>query len=179
MYYYALQVKTRSEEEYMKRAAFSLNALARESGAGYVPCMYFPKRKMTLRKEGKNVTVIEPVFPGYVFLETEDFTTEMYWALRTTPGFFRLLPENQKPAPLAGRDLATLKHFLAYGPVADRSLVTFDANNRIHVIQGPLKGLEGKIVKVDKRKGRAKVELDMYGESFLVDLSFKDMGNDT
>jgi transcription termination/antitermination protein NusG len=44
------------------------------------------------------------------------------------------------------------------------------------VINGPLKGLEGKIVKVDKRKGRAKVKLDLYDESFLVDLSFELLG---
>ena len=52
------------------------------------------------------------------------------------------------------------------------SKVYFDENSRIVVLLGPLKGLEGKIVKVDKRKRRAKVKLDIYEDSFFIDLAF-------
>jgi transcriptional antiterminator NusG len=41
------------------------------------------------------------------------------------------------------------------------------------VISGPLSGLEGRIIKADKRKGRAKVKLDLYGDSFCIDLAFE------
>ncbi|MCL2557796.1 MAG: antitermination protein NusG, partial [Treponema sp.] len=37
----------------------------------------------------------------------------------------------------------------------------------------PLKGLEGRIIKVDKRKKRAKIRLDLYDESFAIDLAFE------
>jgi transcriptional antiterminator NusG len=37
-------------------------------------------------------------------------------------------------------------------------------------------GLEGKIVKVDKRKGRAKIKLDLYNDSFAIDLAFEVIG---
>ncbi|MFW5689149.1 MAG: KOW motif-containing protein, partial [Spirochaetota bacterium] len=43
----------------------------------------------------------------------------------------------------------------------------------IEVKEGPLAGLEGRIVKVDRRKQRAKVRLDLYQESFLVDFGFE------
>jgi transcriptional antiterminator NusG len=53
------------------------------------------------------------------------------------------------------------------------SKVRFDEKNRIVVIDGVMKGLEGNIVKVDRRKGRAKIRLDIYDNSFLIDLSFE------
>jgi transcriptional antiterminator NusG len=54
--------------------------------------------------------------------------------------------------------------------------VYFDRNSRIVVLEGPLMGLEGKIIKVDKRKGRAKIKLDLYDNSFSCDLAFEVIG---
>jgi transcriptional antiterminator NusG len=41
------------------------------------------------------------------------------------------------------------------------------------VLYGPLAGLEGRIVRVDRRKKRAKISLDLYDDSFFVDLAFE------
>jgi len=172
MNYYALQVKTRSEEVYIKRANQSFNPEQVEKTH-----LVFPRRNMPIRKAGTVKNVLEPVFPGYIFLEVPELDVPLYWTLRTTPGFYRFLPENRQPQPLEGRDLATLKHFMSFGnAIADKSKVRFDENDRIQVAEGPLKGLEGRIIKVDKRKGRAKVKLDMYDESFLIDLAFEVIG---
>jgi len=172
MNYFALQVKTNAEEQYIIRATQSFRAKNIEETQ-----LLFPRRKLMIRKEGIHKNEIQPVFPGYIFLESEELSNSLYWALRTTPGFYRFLPENKSPKPLGGRDLATLKHFLSFGSIADKSRVRFDEHDRIVVADGPLKGLEGKIVKVDKRKGRAKVQLDMYDDSFLIDLAFEVMGS--
>jgi len=168
MNYYALQVKTRSEDIYIKRALLSLPPEIRERVR-----FVFPKRKLVIRQKGVNKPQIEPVFPGYVFLETEKFENAVYWGLRTTPGFYRFLPENKDPKPLEGRDLSMLSHFMSFGEVADKSKVRFDANDRIQILEGPLKGLEGHIVKVDRRKGRARVQLDMYKDQFAIDFAFE------
>jgi transcriptional antiterminator NusG len=168
MNYYALQVKTGSEEIFIKLFCQNLEARSDSSAR-----LLFLRRNMPIKKAGIVKQKLEPVFPGYVFLESETLPDPVFWGLRTTPGFFRFLPETKAPKPLEGRDLATLRHFMAFGNVAERSKVVFDSNDRIHVKDGPLKGLEGRIVKVDKRKGRAKVKLDMYDESFLIDLAFE------
>jgi transcriptional antiterminator NusG len=54
--------------------------------------------------------------------------------------------------------------------------VYFNENSRIVVVEGPLVGLEGRIIKVDKRKGRAKISLDLYNDSFAIDLAFEVIG---
>jgi transcriptional antiterminator NusG len=119
------------------------------------------------------------IFPGYIFIELGDDEDIIayQWSFRSTDGFFRFLKSNQNICALTGRDLEVVMHFIRkVGPVAGVSKVYFDENSRIVVTEGPLMGLEGKIIKVDKRKGRAKIKLDLYDDSFAIDLAFEVIG---
>jgi len=168
MLYYALQVKTRSEEKFVR--------LFRAMHPGIALAIHFPRRRLDVRRGGKIRQATAAVFPGYVFVEAESAgeILDSQWDFRHTDGFFRFLRSNQDIAPLAGRDLDLALHFIKKaGPVAGKSKAYFDENSRIVVLEGPLMGLEGRILKVDRRKGRAKVRLDLYGDSFAIDLSFE------
>jgi transcriptional antiterminator NusG len=168
MQYYALQVKTRGEEKYIRL----FRAL-------YPDCrlpIYFPKRSLAVRRKGTVIQATPAVFPGYIFLEIEDDDSvyNYHWLFRRTDGFYRFLKSNQNIKALAGKDLETALHFIKKtGPLAGVSKVYFDENSRIVVVEGPLAGLEGSIIKVDKRKGRAKIKLDLYDDSFAIDLGFE------
>ena len=165
--FYALQVKTKGEEKFMR--------LFRGQHPWFSLPLHFPQRSLDLRKGGKITPTKLAVFPGYIFLELPggDDIREYAPAFRATDGFFRFLRSNQDITPLLRRDLEVVLHFIKLGPVAGKSKVTFDENSRIVVLEGPLSGLEGSIVKVDRRKGRAKVKLDLYDDSFCIDLAFE------
>ena len=168
MNYYALQVKTRGEEKYMR--------LFRAQHPDIPLPLYFPQRSLDIRRRGKIIPSKMAVFPGYVFLELpeDEDILRYHWAFRRTEGFYRFLRSNQDIAPLQNRDLELVLHFIKHvGPLAGKSKVYFDENSRIAVISGPLSGLEGRIIKADKRKGRAKIRLDLYGDSFCIDLAFE------
>ena len=62
-----------------------------------------------------------------------------------------------------------------FGPKIGASMVHFDENERIVVDKGPLKGLEGSIIKVDRRKQRAKIQLNFHGSTYTLDLGFEDI----
>jgi transcriptional antiterminator NusG len=168
MQYYAIQVRTRSEEKYISlyRALYPRRPLE----------IYFPKRRITLRRKGVTNQETPAIFPGYIFIEidNEDNILKYQWEFRRTDGFFRFLKSNQNICPLQDKDLEIALHFIKkVGPVAGNSRVYFDENSRIVVADGPLLGLEGKIIKVDRRKGRAKVKLDLYDDAFSIDLAFE------
>jgi transcriptional antiterminator NusG len=168
MKYYAVQVRTRGEEKYIRL----FKALHPDCT---IP-VHFPKRALALRRRGSTIQATPAVFPGYIFLEIddEDSIYRYHWLFRHTTGFFRFLKSNQNIQPLEGRDLETVLHFIVKtGPTAGISKVYFNEQSRIVVVSGPLSGLEGSIVKVDKRKGRAKVKLDLYDDSFAIDLGFE------
>jgi transcriptional antiterminator NusG len=168
MKYYAVQVKTRGEAQYIRlfKALHPNTALE----------IYFPKRKIDIRRRGVIVHSTAAIFPGYIFIELDedDDILNYHWEFRKTEGFFRFLKSNQNIRALQDNDLEVVLHFIKkVGPVAGKSRVYFDENSRIVVKEGPLMGLEGKIIKVDKRKGRAKVKLDLYNDSFAIDLAFE------
>jgi transcriptional antiterminator NusG len=165
MLFYAMQVRTGKERQY--------GALARGHRLVAPETLLWPRRSLRIRKGGEWKDSLAPLFPGYLFLRTEEFDDIPWRQLRSLPDFIRFLPATARIVPLDQRDQATLTHFLSFGEVVDKSVVTFDENRRIRVVSGPLHGLEGSIVKVDRRKGRAKVRLDIYADAFEVDFGFE------
>jgi transcriptional antiterminator NusG len=170
MDYYAIQVKTRGEEKFM-RLFKALNPSAEFS-------MHFPQRRIDIRRRGAIRQSTAPVFPGYIFIEAEqEEIVAGQWEFRRTDGFYRFLKSNRNITPLANRDLELVLHFIKKtGPIAGISRVYFNENARIVVVEGPLMGLEGRIIKVDKRKKRAKIKLNLYDDSFAIDLAFEVIG---
>jgi transcriptional antiterminator NusG len=172
MNYYAVQVKTRSEDKFIK--------LLRAMNPDITFPIHFPRRRLDIRRAGKIIPSVPAVFPGYIFLEAQndEEIIASQWGFRRTEGFFRFLKSNQDITPLTGRDLELVLHFIkSAGPVAGRSKVYFNENSRIVVVEGPLSGLEGRIIKVDRRKERVKIKLDLYNDSFAIDLGFEVIGS--
>ncbi len=171
MNFYVFQVLTGQEKKYIRLAEYNFNV-------HHVPVekrgkIIWPQRKLTLRKRGKQQETIAPIFPGYLFFDKDTLDPDIYWILKKTSGFIRFLESNQNIQPIVGEDKKLLLHFLSYGEIVEKSTVWFDKNNRIRVVNGPMKGLEGKILKVDRRKKRAKIKLSLYKESFKVDFGFE------
>jgi len=164
---YTLQVQNRCEGKYIK--------LFKRQHPQLPFALYAPLRRMPIRRRGALRHANSVIFPGYVFVETgeDDIFAASIAAFRRVAGFYRFLKSNQNICPLSGRDLELALHFIRRaGPVAGLSTVFFNEQSRIVVVDGPLLGLEGKIIKVDKRKGRAKIKLDLYDDSFAIDLPF-------
>jgi transcriptional antiterminator NusG len=174
---YAFQVQARYEEKFMKLfdKRFDKRLKARQPSQTAVR-LHFPRRELNERRQGKTAVRVVPVFPGYLFAELSsgENINAYCWDFRRTDGFLRFLPSNQNAYPLQGKDLEIASHFIYKdGGIAGVSRAYFDEHDRIVITEGPLLGLEGSIIKVDKRKGRAKVKLDLYNDSFAIDLAFE------
>ena len=135
--------------------------------------LWWLRRRLFIRRQGKRISTLASLFPGYVILETEAVTDTIFRLLQGCRGFGRFLKSNSEIVPLSANDLALVRHFLHFGEIVRESKVVFDVNNRIQVKEGPMQGLEGRIVKVDRRKVRAKVALDLYDNTFLIDFAFE------
>ena len=163
MSFFVIQVGTGSEENFVRGARQHLPA---------GPTLWWLRRSLRIRKRGRWQDSDSSIFPGYLFLEAAEVAPELFRLLRQTPGFRRFLKDNRNIQPLGARDLEVIRHFLSCGEVLHRSTVVFDEQNRIRVIAGPLKGLEGRIVRVDRRKQRARVKIELYEDSFLIDFGY-------
>ncbi len=170
MNFYIIQVATGREQAFID----NLNKLS--PGLAQAHNFIYLTRELFIRRKGKEVRELQPVFPSYIIVQTVnaiDSTTLV--ELKKNPDFYHFLKSNTDITSLAGTDLAIIRHFMGLGPRIGPSLVKFDENDRIVVIEGPLKGFEGSIVKVDRRKQRAKIRVDFCGSSHTMDLSFEDI----
>ncbi|MCF6334755.1 MAG: antiterminator LoaP [Spirochaetales bacterium] len=174
MKYYVLQVMTGEEKKFRDLAKVNFRLELPE--VDVENSLIWPRRKLTIRKNGINRETLAPIFPGYLFFMGEKLSPEVYWLLRRTPEFVRFLKSNQNIEPLEGSDKDLLMHFLNFGEIVEKSKVWFDENKKIRVLSGPMKGLEGRIIKVDRRKKRAKISLSLYRESFTIDFGFEILG---
>jgi len=165
MRYFAIQIVTRREDDWLKRIEHQL------------PGVRFHKimKKMFIRRQGKTKLEDSPVFPGYIFFEYEgeDLPLDILHSIRHSRFFMRFLPSNESPRPLNLKDSEIIRHFVHFGSLIPPSLVRFDENQKIRVIQGPLQGIEGFIVKVDRRKQRAKVRLTIADSVMTLDLAYE------
>ena len=169
MSFFVVSVQPRKEQRFIKAA----RTIGRAGGALAAVTFHWPQRKLTIRRKGRRKETLAPVFAGYVFLETESVTDELFRAVRQLPGFYRFLESNDRIRPLVGSDHELISRFIMLGGVIGKSQARMDENQRVRVVHGPLEGLEGLIVRIDKRKQRAKVRLDLYKESFLVDFGLE------
>lgn len=139
--------------------------------------LYFPKRPLMERKMGRLHKKMQPIFPGYLFLEADSLDDQIKTNIIKMPGVFRFLPENTHIQELNPDDSRFFRQLISTGKTGkDISLVEFDENDRIKVIEGPLKGREGQIVKVDRRKKRVRVQLTLFKEASFVDFSVRYIG---
>ena len=170
MQYFIIQVASGREQAFIDNIGRFAPQLAQKHNFIYLT------RELTIRRQGKLLTQVQPMFPSYIILQSvngvDSFTLA---ALKKVPDFYHFLNSNTDIVPLGDHDLQIIQHFLGLGPRIGSSLVRFDDNDRIVVIEGPLKGFEGSIIKVDKRKQRAKIRVDFGGTAHTMDLSFEDI----
>ena len=164
MAFFVIQVRTGKEQQYIRQAEKVLQPPDQR--------LFWPRRSLRIRRQGKWKNSVAAIFPGYLFLQIDSISPPLYGALKRISGFLRFLKDNQHIEALNTRDQEILLHFISYGEIVQRSRVYFDQDNRIRVISGPLKGMEGRVVKVDRRKGRARIRLEMYEDAFLIDFGF-------
>lgn len=173
MDFFVIQIQTGAEPEILPQAQ---QAIERLSLPAYLRVeLLWPRRKLTIRRRGKDVSHEAPIFPGYLFIRSSVLDPEVIRAIKGVHGVYRFLPDNRNPKPLSEDDAKLISHFLSFGEVVRKSRVEFDENNKIVVVDGPLKGLEGRISKVNRRRQRARIRLSLYEDSFEIDLGYEVM----
>lgn len=100
-----------------------------------IPCFY-PKVTVEKLKGGKRTRKLEPLFPGYLFVNLEQF--DPLWAkLRSTRGVLRVVGFANKPAAISDEIIAHIK----------RSLTSLDEaggikpGQSVQLQDGPFEGL--------------------------------------
>jgi len=122
---------------------------------------FLPRIELVRRRAGGRVAVLEPLFPGYVFMRMR--LDPMSWnAVRWTPGVRRVLGNAGWPVEVSEELIDTIAQRMA-GLGFVRIGLNLTVGMRVRVMTGPFAGLEGVFERPTSRAGRVRVLLDLLG----------------
>lgn len=138
-----------------------------------VTCL-IPKRRLIERKQGNKQQVLKKMFPGYVLINTE-MNSKIYYTLKKIPDLIRIVNTGEYYVMIPQEEIDYILLLLGKGDVVDVSKI-FIVNSKTLVKSGPLKGMEGLITTVNKRKMRAKIMVQFMGRKEEIDVGIEVLG---
>ncbi|MDY2596825.1 MAG: antiterminator LoaP [Oliverpabstia sp.] len=152
--WYVIQVHTGTEENVCQQCEKVMDSSVLEGC--FIP--RFQKKKRFL---GEWHMQNEILFPGYVFLVTEQLD-ELVDSLKQVNGMAKLLKTGDEITPLSQQEVALLKKMGNEKQEVEMSIGVIEGD-KVHIFEGPLQGMEGLIRKIDRHKRMAYLEVEMFG----------------
>lgn len=134
--------------------------------------LVFPRVRRTRRGHDRNREVVEPLFPGYVFLRFDP--AELQGSVRSTRGVLHLVAKEGRPVAVDPQVIAELR---ALGP--DGILSALDeelqVGTKVRIVRGIFAGSEGEVLRLATPEKRIAVLLSLLGSDQPVELSSEDV----
>ena len=137
----------------------------------YIFRVVIPEEKVVEVKDGVTKEQVKKMFPGYVLVEMV-MTDEAWYVVRNTPGvtgFIGSSGKGAKPIPLSP---AEVKKFIGEGTEVSETPINTDVEvgDTVSIIDGPFKGMYGKIESEDKENEKLTVLIDLFGQETPVEV---------
>jgi len=128
-----------------------------------------PKVKEIEIRSGRKKTVEKRLFPGYVFVEMI-VTEDSWYVVRNTPNVTGFVGFGVRPSPISSSEMRQIKKLM--GVEEPKYKIDLSLGDLVRIVDGPLKGFEGKVDEIDEDKGKIKVLVSMFGRETPVNLDF-------
>ena len=153
--WYVIQVQTGREEQIMEEVrSYQVQE--------YFDEIFAPHYERKKRYLGQWHIETALLFPGYLFV-ISSHPEELYKALKCIPQLTRTLGNGGKWKPMKDEDIEIVE--LLSG---EEHLMKFSKGciqgDRVTVARGPLKGLEGKITRIDRHRRLAWLTVELFGK---------------
>ena len=115
--------------------------------------------------DGKWNVIKEKLFPGYVFIVTDN-PEKVFLKLKNVPKLTKLLGDNEGSfIPLKEKEVYFIQRWGGKDHVANISKVMVEKGNKVRILEGNLKDYEGEIIKVNLHKRIAVVRTTFMGST--------------
>ena len=126
-----------------------------------------PKEKVWEIRGGKRELVEKKLFPGYVFIDMI-VTDETWYFVRNTPKVTGFLGSGTTPIPVDQKEIEEiLKRMKPEEPVVETDIKEGDL---VEITQGVFKGIQGKVIEIDRERGRLKVLISVFNRETPVEV---------
>jgi transcription antitermination factor NusG len=152
--WYVMQVRTGTEESVRRQCEKMIDS-------NTLTKCFIPYQERLKRYRGQWHKELMPLFPGYVFADSQD-ADSLFFELKRIAGLTKLLGTGDMVIALTQDETNFLKQV-----GKEKQIVAVSKgiiiNSQVTVAEGPLKGLEGYIRRVDRHRRIAWLELSMFG----------------
>lgn len=157
--WYVMQVRTGTEENICCQCSKLI------SGEILEGC-FIPHYEAKKRYEGTWHTQEKVLFPGYVFMIT-DTVEKLFFDLKRVIGMTKIIGTGGEIVPISDQEREWL---LKIGGQEQNVLMSKGVieNGKVRIIEGPLAGLENKIIKIDRHKRKALLQVEMFGRTMEI-----------
>ena len=145
-------------------------SISEELNSNYDYVIATPLTRMAHRsRKGVKYDTQEVLLGGYIFL----FVKKNYDVnkIKSSKNYFRILSRQNDNGKLYGEDLSYANWVLSTEGLISVS-EAIELNGKVKIINGPLKNIEGKIVKYSKRNRNCLIDVDFMGQHINVWLPF-------
>jgi transcription termination/antitermination protein NusG len=159
--WYAIYVQVNHEKEVAKR-------LEQKALSCFLPLMEAWSKRLDRRKK-----IQVPLFPGYVFVSV---ILDSYNNLNIlkTPGALTILRNSEGPLSIPRYQIENLQTMInSAQPLSTHSYLK--EGDWVRVVRGPLTGCMGILNRLDAKKGRLVVSVDIIKKSVSVELDTEDV----
>ena len=108
---------------------------------------FLPRYERARKQDGKWVNVEKPLFPGYVFFDSDN-VEELLEGLKKIPKFTKVLGNGGSPIALYPYEVAFLEKYTNENKVMEMSR-GFIERDQLVVTEGSLKDYKGKVIHVN------------------------------
>lgn len=130
-----------------------------------------PQKKAVEIKNGKKTEMMRNIMPGYVFIEMEA-NDEVFSLVQKIQGVSMFLGAEygEQPQPLTQAEVDGLLDNMEDRPDRPKTLISYQVNDQVKVIEGPFANFVGTVEQVDQEKGKLKVMVSIFGRPTSVEL---------
>ena len=129
-----------------------------------------PEQKEIEVKDGVKKEKVKKLFPGYILVEM-DMSDEAWYIVRNTPGvtgFIGSSGKGAKPVPLMPHEVDKVLNSMGLSRLEIGNELNVD--DKIKIIEGPFKGMYGKVQELDLENQKLTVLIDLFGQETPVDV---------
>ena len=121
-------------------------------------------------KEGVQKEHKKKMFPGYILVEM-NMSDESWYIVRNTPGvtgFIGSSGKGAKPTPLLPQEIDKILANMGMSRVNLESEMAI--GDKVNIVDGPFKGMSGKVDTIDTENNRLNVLIDLFGQETPVEV---------
>jgi transcriptional antiterminator NusG len=134
---------------------------------------FLPLIERWSRRKDRRKKIHLPLFPGYLFVRTE-MDVHTHLEILKTDSVVRVLCYNGKPAPIPDEQIHAIQVLVKNG-MAVSPYPYLKEGMRVRVVNGPLIGVEGILLKTKPNKHRLVLSVDLLQESVSVEIDELDV----